>query len=176
MKKLINLILITAILFSLPIHSEGTKKYRVPRVVVNKMNSVFKGISIKSLSELKNMDQLIIEGSIPVAEGKSLEVNVSITGANGMIVTGTVRPSGMNLNAEKEIELAEKANPDIPWKKLISKLERNDLRAGVSFLTFSELTGEREYQINVNHFRNSKSAVYYYDEYGHLIRKQKLKF
>jgi hypothetical protein len=164
-------------LFFFPrLDSQETKKFKVSKIVADKINSTFKGISIQSLSEIREMDQYLIDGKISIFEGKSLEIHVSITGENGVIVSATVRPVGFKNITEKEALELESVNPDIPWKKIISRLDRKDRQAGISFLNISESSGEREYQMSINHFRDSKSSVYHFDEFGNFIRKEKLRY
>lgn len=157
------------------IFSQETKKFPVPRKVVEKIQSEFPGFEVQSLSNLKEMDQYIINGIVS-GGGGTINVSVSITGESGMIVQASVRVSGLDFHKQDDYAFIEKSTPGIPWKRFFSKMDKKESFAGIAFLTFSDLSGEREFTINTNYKKDIKPSILHFDEFGNLIRKEKMKY
>ncbi len=157
------------------IYSQTTKKFYVPKKVIDKVKTEFIDLQVSSVSNLKEMDQYIIEGIISNEIGE-IYISVSLTGETGSIVQASVRISKLDLFKKEDQEFIEKSTPNIPWKKFISKLDKKETLAGIAFLSFSELSGEREFILNTNSKKNIKPSVLYFDEYANLIRREKLKY
>lgn len=159
------------------LQAQETKKYRVPRIVVDKIKEEFPGLQVKNLSVLKDLDQYIIEGEIfNESRNQRVNVSVSITGESGLVIQASIRLTGLEFQKEEDRKFIFESTPKVPWNKFLSKLDKKESIAGIAFLSFSDLTGEREYTLNTNHKREIKPSIIFFDEYGNLIRREKMKY
>jgi hypothetical protein len=169
--------LIFFFLIGISVYSQETTKFKVPKVVVEKTQKEFVGLTIQSLSYIQTMDQYLIDGEIQYSNSnKAIVVNLSITGQNGLVVSSTLRLKNLDFKIDEENKWIQKSTPLIPWDRMIRKLDRNDWQMGINYLSYTELSEERGFELYTNSTKKMKTTVYSFDEEGYLIKKEKLRY
>lgn len=169
-------IFIISLIFSFSLSAENKQQFKVSRVVATRINEQFKGVEIHSVSYLNSMDQYLIQGSIPFDGESGLEIDLSITGENAMIVSGTIRLKKIDFKDKSQSTWIAKVTPSIPWSKFLSKLDRSDWSAGVNFVAITEIPDDPGFQLTTNYAKHHKPSIYHFDEEGYFIRKEKLRY